>query len=1616
MLRSGGFHFGPVVRACPWLVGLASLLGFVSPANQGPGFGILETSLDADRRPTLRVAAAPGSYFVLFRGASALEVRTPVAVAFGGSPATGILLSDTPFHAGDPERFYRVQRIPTSAPLDQDGDGIDDVYELGLSTILNPLQPADAALDSDGDGLSNHDEYLRGTDPRTPNAPSVTSVTSSPEALESGVSVTRETIFQFSRPLAADVTVSTETVSAEAAGRRLLTRAEINRDRTKLTLFYLEPMPGGTRVRVRLDGSRLRDEAGGTVDADGDGRAGGTGILEFDTFGNLALAGTGVEGRVFASEVTTGADGGSINRPLEGVIVTVDGAEETLRAITDKDGRFRLQPAPAGRFFVHIDGRRALGSTWPGGSYYPVVGKAWEAVPGKTNNPAGESGVIYLPLITDGSLKPVSAVAETKVEFPPQVVAANPGLAGVEVRVPANALVDDAGNRGGRVGIAPVAPDRIPSPLPAGLALPLVITIQTDGALNFDQPVPVRFPNLPDPVTGRALGPGEKSALWSFNHDTGRWEIVGPMTVTADGRFVETDPGVGVLQPGWHGTQPGVGGSGGPLGGPDPCGGGGPSSGGRNCRQNPDFVPDDPANYNGCGPDGWDYLVPDNPNGLAFPCASFYSACRAHDIGYNTCGRPQSQTDNQFLNDMLAACDCLEGLLRSSCRANAVLYHRGVTGGGEGAYNAAQDQACVCDDPPPPPPGCGGGAAPGLMSTPGAQALARRLAGPDLAGNPQGGQRLVPQLGPHRFAIIDVRTGTVTQRGRAGAAGIAFSDIILAPNTTYDIAILQEATLREGRTRITTGNAGSRIQIPAIVLLPSVAWDFDGDGLHDAGEFILGTDRTDADSDDDGVPDGAEVRQGSSPLDGEPLSTGVIAAAPNPGNTLDVTTWNDLVVTANDDAGISVFQATDAFNPTRLATLDTPGRAIAVALGGPRVAVADGTEGLAVVDITVPSGPVLARQVRLGSTARAVAVTGDLAFVGLDNGTIAVVDLLNGGVQQRLTLGSAGIQDLRITGNTLYALTAGRLHLLALDGGDLRVTASVDSPGSIGAGNRRLRVFAGDDLAYTSFTSGYNIIDIRNPSAPRLVRTQSTSQQGWKQLVPNGSGLALAAVSPNSTDDGPHDVSLFHIGSDGLTNRFLATFITPGLATAVALHNGLAYVADGRSGLQVVHYLAFDRAGQPPAITLTADFTLDPPQAEEGKRVRVGARVQDDVQVRNVEFEVDGQIVETDGGFPFEARFVTPLRAAGRDSFTLRARATDTGGNATWSDLVTVRLVDDATPPRVVRRFPAPGAIESNLGSVTATFSEPVQPATLNPDTVRVRAAGPDGRFGTPDDPALPAARIVWHEERNTVEWSTSEPLPAGLFEARLRPPIADLAGNALTTEQTWTFWVAGVGDADGDGVPDALEAALGTDPNNPDSNGNGVLDGQEDHDRDGLRTAWELVHGLDPRAADSDGNGVPDANEDPDGDGVTNRIENNRNLNGLSPDTDGDGWDDNGEIADGTDPGSSGSRPAIHVKSEVVSVLNAAPEPVTPGTPLRIASAVVSYLNAVPETLPAGQSVSVASAMVSYLNAQAEAPPGGSSIQAVSASVSYLNSVPEVLPSATPVQAFSPVVSYRNQ
>jgi outer membrane protein OmpA-like peptidoglycan-associated protein len=123
---------------------------------------------------------------------------------------------------------------------------------------------------------------------------------------------------------------------------------------------------------------------------------------------------------------------------------------------------------------------------------------------------------------------------------------------------------------------------------------------------------------------------------------------------------------------------------------------------------------------------------------------------------------------------------------------------------------------------------------------------------------------------------------------------------------------------------------------------------------------------------------------------------------------------------------------------------------------------------------------------------------------------------------------------------------------------------------------------------------------------------------------------------------------------------------------------------------------------------------------------------------------------------------------------------------------------------------------------------------------------------------------------------------------------ITDNSGDTDTA----VVYIAVLEDSDGDNVNNAEEAENGTDPNNPDTDGDGKTDGEEgtiDSDGDGT------IDALEPADEDADGDGVPDeqdssnndATNDTDGDGINNDVEVVRGTNPLKADSDDDGKND---------------------------------------------------------------------------------------------------------------------------
>jgi uncharacterized protein (TIGR02145 family) len=149
--------------------------------------------------------------------------------------------------------------------------------------------------------------------------------------------------------------------------------------------------------------------------------------------------------------------------------------------------------------------------------------------------------------------------------------------------------------------------------------------------------------------------------------------------------------------------------------------------------------------------------------------------------------------------------------------------------------------------------------------------------------------------------------------------------------------------------------------------------------------------------------------------------------------------------------------------------------------------------------------------------------------------------------------------------------------------------------------------------------------------------------------------------------------------------------------------------------------------------------------------------------------------------------------------------------------------------------------------------------------------------------------------------------------------------------------------DADNDGLTNKEEDDLGTGKTNPDTDGDGINDGDEitqgsdpkdpcdpnpnndscDEDDDGLSNPEEGDIGTDPKNPDTDGDGIDDGQEeddntdpkdpcdpnlnsptcDKDFDGLTNEKEDEFGTDRDNPDTDGDGIKDGDEVDKGSDP-----------------------------------------------------------------------------------------------------------------
>jgi hypothetical protein len=138
-----------------WLRMICLILCTCGPWTAGNVRG-LDTITDlkiVDGVATVQFANNPGIYYLL-EYSEDLTRWQPVDATLG---IRSVLDLEEAARRG----FFRAQPNSVFAPLDMDGDGIDDVYELNHPDILDPLDPTDGSKPAPGgDGKTNYQIYL----------------------------------------------------------------------------------------------------------------------------------------------------------------------------------------------------------------------------------------------------------------------------------------------------------------------------------------------------------------------------------------------------------------------------------------------------------------------------------------------------------------------------------------------------------------------------------------------------------------------------------------------------------------------------------------------------------------------------------------------------------------------------------------------------------------------------------------------------------------------------------------------------------------------------------------------------------------------------------------------------------------------------------------------------------------------------------------------------------------------------------------------------------------------------------------------------------------------------------------------------------------------------------------------------------------------------------------------------------------------------------------------------------------------------------------------------------------------------------------------------------------
>ncbi len=417
-------------------------------------------------------------------------------------------------------------------------------------------------------------------------------------------------------------------------------------------------------------------------------------------------------------------------------------------------------------------------------------------------------------------------------------------------------------------------------------------------------------------------------------------------------------------------------------------------------------------------------------------------------------------------------------------------------------------------------------------------------------------------------------------------------------------------------------------------------------------------------------------------------------------------------------------------------------------------------------------------------SANKVEVVDGIAYATVGT-NLKAIDLLTGDELQELTLpGSGTVTDLAREGNQLYAYTSGSDTFSVVDITN-PTAATVQGQVNVSVASSAVGISVGNGVAYLG-GSGLRTVDISDLSNPTLI---GNAEQFFtaRDLTLNGSGLALVAAEGQG-------LGIYNVSDPTDTDNFITQIDTPGFTNDIAIASGIAFVADGSSGLQVINYLSFDNQGQAPTVTISSpeadlDADVEGIQVLEGSSVPIQVDVEDDVQVRNVELLVNGEVVGNDVSFPFDLTATALNDDPEATTVDVQVRATDTGGNSTISNNLTFNLVPDTFAPNVTSTSPKADGRRKNISGISVRFDEPIDTKLLDLSGISLKNLGADEAVGGDDDTTFDLQGFQTSETGRSLFVLPPADLTPGKYQLKVDSSIiTDRAGNALTEDFTLDF------------------------------------------------------------------------------------------------------------------------------------------------------------------------------------------------------------------------------------